>query len=138
MPNLMYMTSFENKAARDEHWKTFGSDPEWKKLKQKNPAMWKDAGLKEAGRQFAALAQAQRDHFIDKKTGKRSNFDFAGKDCDLSLGPNVQPRSNVMRYFFIAPAAGLLCKCTCFAHAHHQPRAQKLKQIATVDCEDMP
>lgn len=32
MPNLMYMTSFENKAARDEHWKTFGSDPEWKKL----------------------------------------------------------------------------------------------------------
>ena len=32
MPNLMYMTSFENKAARDAHWKTFGSDPEWKKL----------------------------------------------------------------------------------------------------------
>lgn len=32
MPNLMYMTSFENKAARDEHWKTFGNDPEWKKL----------------------------------------------------------------------------------------------------------
>lgn len=32
MPNLMYMTSFENKAARDEHWKAFGGDPEWKKL----------------------------------------------------------------------------------------------------------
>jgi hypothetical protein len=32
MPNLMYMTSFENKAARDEHWKSFGSDPFWKKL----------------------------------------------------------------------------------------------------------
>ncbi len=32
MPNLMYMTSFENKADRDEHWKTFGSDPYWKKL----------------------------------------------------------------------------------------------------------
>lgn len=32
MPNLMYMTTFENKAARDEHWKTFGDDPEWKKL----------------------------------------------------------------------------------------------------------
>jgi hypothetical protein len=32
MPNLMYMTSFENKAARDEHWKTFGSDPSWKNL----------------------------------------------------------------------------------------------------------
>ncbi len=32
MPNLMYMTSFENRAAREEHWKTFGADPEWKKL----------------------------------------------------------------------------------------------------------
>lgn len=33
MPNLMYMTTFENKADRDEHWKVFGSDPEWQKLK---------------------------------------------------------------------------------------------------------
>lgn len=32
MPNLMYMTSFDNKAARDEHWKTFSSDPTWKEL----------------------------------------------------------------------------------------------------------
>lgn len=32
MPNLMYMTSFENKASRDEHWKTFGNDPVWKEL----------------------------------------------------------------------------------------------------------
>ncbi len=32
MPNLMYMTSFENMAERDQHWKTFGADPEWKKL----------------------------------------------------------------------------------------------------------
>jgi hypothetical protein len=32
MPNLMYMTSFENKAARDEHWKAFGNDPEWKTM----------------------------------------------------------------------------------------------------------
>ncbi len=33
MPNLMYMTAFENKASRDEHWKAFGSSPEWSKLK---------------------------------------------------------------------------------------------------------
>lgn len=33
MPNLMYMTTFENKADRDEHWKAFGSSPEWTKLK---------------------------------------------------------------------------------------------------------
>nr|WP_235178170.1 NIPSNAP family protein [Dyadobacter chenhuakuii] len=32
-PNLMYMTTFENKASRDEHWKAFGSDAEWNKLK---------------------------------------------------------------------------------------------------------
>ncbi|HEY0108235.1 MAG TPA: NIPSNAP family protein [Fibrella sp.] len=32
MPNLMYMTSFENKAARDAHWKEFSADPAWKKL----------------------------------------------------------------------------------------------------------
>ncbi|MEO6734508.1 MAG: NIPSNAP family protein [Ferruginibacter sp.] len=32
MPNLMYMTSFENMADRDAHWKSFGAAPEWKKL----------------------------------------------------------------------------------------------------------
>ena len=32
MPNLMYMTTFENKADRDKHWETFSNDPEWKKL----------------------------------------------------------------------------------------------------------
>lgn len=32
MPNLMYMTSFENMAAREQHWKTFSSDPFWKAL----------------------------------------------------------------------------------------------------------
>jgi hypothetical protein len=35
MPNLMYMTSFENKASRDEHWKAFGNDPFWKILSAK-------------------------------------------------------------------------------------------------------
>lgn len=33
MPNLMYMTAFENQASRDEHWKAFVEDPHWKKLK---------------------------------------------------------------------------------------------------------
>lgn len=32
MPNLMYMTSFNNMADRDAHWKSFGSDPEWKTI----------------------------------------------------------------------------------------------------------
>ncbi len=32
MPNLVYMTSFENKADRDEHWKVFVADPDWKTM----------------------------------------------------------------------------------------------------------
>ena len=32
MPNLMYMTSFENMADRDAHWKSFSDAPDWKKL----------------------------------------------------------------------------------------------------------
>jgi len=32
MPNLMYLTSFENMASHDAHWKAFGSHPEWKRL----------------------------------------------------------------------------------------------------------
>ena len=35
MPNLMYMTSFENKTDRDAHWKTFVEDPEWKTMSAK-------------------------------------------------------------------------------------------------------
>jgi hypothetical protein len=33
MPNLMYMTTFENKADREAHWKAFSASPEWSKLK---------------------------------------------------------------------------------------------------------
>lgn len=32
MPNLMYMTSFENMASHDQHWKSFVADDYWKKL----------------------------------------------------------------------------------------------------------
>lgn len=32
MPNLMYMTSFENMAEREKHWNAFRDDPEWKKM----------------------------------------------------------------------------------------------------------
>lgn len=35
MPNLMYMTSFENLADREAHWQTFRADPEWKVLSAK-------------------------------------------------------------------------------------------------------
>ncbi|HCL05092.1 MAG TPA: NIPSNAP family containing protein [Chitinophagaceae bacterium] len=32
MPNLMYMTSFDNMDERDKHWKIFFDHPEWKRL----------------------------------------------------------------------------------------------------------
>lgn len=32
MPNLMYMTSFNDRGDREEHWKQFREDPEWIKL----------------------------------------------------------------------------------------------------------
>lgn len=33
MPNLMYMTTFSDMASEKEHWKAFGSDPAWEKMK---------------------------------------------------------------------------------------------------------
>jgi hypothetical protein len=33
-PNLMYMLSYNDLAARDKLWQAFGSDPEWNKLRQ--------------------------------------------------------------------------------------------------------
>ncbi|WP_132054050.1 NIPSNAP family protein [Pseudocnuella soli] len=35
MPNLMYMTSFENMDERNAHWKAFGADAQWKELSAK-------------------------------------------------------------------------------------------------------
>ena len=32
MPNLMYMTCFNNKADREKHWEAFVNDPHWKSL----------------------------------------------------------------------------------------------------------
>ncbi|MHA4893453.1 NIPSNAP family protein [Pedobacter sp. PWIIR3] len=32
MPNLMYLTTFENKAARDQHWDAFFKDSQWTAL----------------------------------------------------------------------------------------------------------
>jgi hypothetical protein len=32
LPNLIYMTSFNNMADRDAHWKAFGTSPEWQSI----------------------------------------------------------------------------------------------------------
>jgi len=33
LPNLMYMTTFESLADRENKWKAFGSDPDWQKMR---------------------------------------------------------------------------------------------------------
>ena len=33
MPNLMYMTTFTNIESREAHWKAFGTDPDWDRMK---------------------------------------------------------------------------------------------------------
>ncbi len=32
MPNLMYLTTYEDMKSRDAHWKAFSNDPKWKEL----------------------------------------------------------------------------------------------------------
>jgi hypothetical protein len=43
MPNLVYMLSFDDLAAREKAWRAFGGDPEWKKLRE-TPG-WADAEI---------------------------------------------------------------------------------------------
>jgi len=120
---------FDNTGTTPSVARTGTDDPEWKKLKQKNPAMWKDAGLKEAGRQFAALAQAQRDHFIDKKTGKRSNFDFAEKALNYAVlsawaftaGVLANNKVRLNRHFSLTESSGKdPLSCEALARGRHK------------------
>lgn len=65
--------------------KTGADDPEWKAVKEKYPKMWDDDGMKDAGREFAALAKAQRDSFTDPRTERRTNVDFAEKASNYAI-----------------------------------------------------
>ena len=43
LPNLVYMLSFDDLAAREKAWRAFGGDAEWKKLRE-TPG-WSDAEI---------------------------------------------------------------------------------------------
>ena len=43
MPNLVYMFGYDDLAAREQAWRAFGSDPDWKKLRE-TPG-WADAEI---------------------------------------------------------------------------------------------
>jgi hypothetical protein len=64
---------------------TGADDLDWKALKQRHPTMWQDTGMQEAGREFAALAKAQREWFTDPDTRRRTNVDFAEKASNYAV-----------------------------------------------------
>jgi len=43
LPNLVYMLSYDDLAARDKAWRAFGADPDWKKMRE-TPG-WADAEI---------------------------------------------------------------------------------------------
>ena len=59
-------------------------DPEWEELRRKNPGMWEDAELLEAGQEFALLDKAQRDYFRQDREGAASR-DFAEKAMNYAV-----------------------------------------------------
>lgn len=74
--------AFENSDTTPVLCKTGVPDAEWDELKKKQSGLFKDAGLREAGKEFAALVAAQRAAFEarDSKSKRaRSNIDFTEK-----------------------------------------------------------
>lgn len=63
--------------------KTGGVDEDWEQLKIRNPKMWEDGDLKEAGKQYAKLIKQQRDYY--SKNGKTQNSDFADKAVSYAV-----------------------------------------------------
>ena len=58
----------------------------WKEVKENNPDLWSDKGLLEAGKQFAKLINAQREHFRDGKSKKlKGKVDHIYKTKNIAL-----------------------------------------------------
>lgn len=56
-------------------------DQNWEQLRTKQPELWKDKKLLEAGKEFARLVESQRNAF----TGKRANVDYAEKALNVAV-----------------------------------------------------
>jgi hypothetical protein len=61
--------------------RTGQTDPDWEKLRSREPSIWKDAKLKAAAKEFGALVEAQRDAF----SGKAANPDFESKALNSAV-----------------------------------------------------
>jgi len=75
-------TKFEFTDTTPTICKTGVPDPEWIELRSIHPHLWKDKKLREAGRQFARLVEAQRQAFKDKNG---SNIDQAEKALNFAV-----------------------------------------------------
>jgi hypothetical protein len=60
---------FDSTETTPELCATGSRDADWEKLRAAKPKLWKDAGLKKAGKAFADLVAAQRAAFIKGKSG---------------------------------------------------------------------
>ena len=78
-------TKFDQSVTTPTISKTGADDPEWKSLKEKHTKMWEDPGMRDAGREFTALAEAQRNFFTDPETERRTNVDFAEKVSNYAV-----------------------------------------------------
>ena len=76
-------SSFEKTKTECILAKTGGIDTDWERLKNDNPNIWNDDSLKEAGKQFAFLAQLQKNYYTDGI--KKANKDFAYKAYNYAI-----------------------------------------------------
>ena len=64
---------------------TGADDPDWRCVKEQNPGIWEDKGLKSAAKEFAALTDAQRKAFTDSASGRKTNSDYAEKTFNYAV-----------------------------------------------------
>ncbi len=78
--------NFASVATAPVVYKSGGSDELWEQIKAAHPHLWTDQGLLSAGKEFAALIEAQRAAFKNgKKTGRRAKPDFPEKALNLAV-----------------------------------------------------
>jgi len=77
--------------------KTGVVDQDWEALRNNNPTIWTDAGLKEAGKAFAALIKAQSEYFLKKK-GEKGSSEYAEKPLLMLF---YQPGPMLLGFFRI-------------------------------------
>jgi len=60
-------------------------DSEWLQLKKDKSNLWQNVGLKKAGREFALLAEAQREFFSTQGNKRQKSADFAEKAFNYAI-----------------------------------------------------